>query len=312
MKTVFMGTPDFAASCLERMIEGDIEVALVITQPDKAKDRGKKIKFTPVKELALNHGIRVLQPEKLRGNEEIISELNMVKPDIIVVVAYGQILPKDILELPKFGCINVHASLLPRLRGAAPIQRAIIEGDTETGVTIMQMAEGLDTGDMLSTARVEIGKKNYEELHDSLAAAGSELLVETLPLIERGEIYPTPQDDSLATYAERIYKQEGHIDFSRSPEEIERLIRAFDPWPGAYAEYNDKGENMKFWKAEPLSEAAGTGENGTIIKVDDNSFTVSCGGGLLRISEIQVPGKKRCKVSDYLRGNELKTGMMFR
>lgn len=339
MKLVFMGTPDFAAVCLKKLIESDNEVALVVTQPDKAKDRGKKIKYTPVKELALRRDIRVIQPEKLRGNEEVIRELSAIQPDIIVVAAYGQILPREILELPGYGCINVHASLLPKLRGAAPIQRAIIDGETVTGVTIMQMEEGLDTGAMLSRLSVDIGDKNYEELHNSLAEAGSELLTDTLRLIERGEIMPEPQNESLATYAERIYKEDGHIDFKKSPVEIERLIRAFDPWPGAYAVYSDKGETMKFWRAEPTDEPAlcgrrgenrgdaecgevpenaensedgGTAGYGEIIKVNDNNFIVKCSGGNLKVSEIQVAGKKRCKVGDYLRGNVLKTGRIFR
>lgn len=308
MKTVFMGTPDFAAVCLKKIIESDNEVCLVITQPDKAKDRGKKIKYTPVKELALEHDIRVIQPERLRGSSETIKELKKIAPDIIVVVAYGQILPKEILELPKFGCINVHASLLPVLRGAAPIHRAIIEGYEETGVTIMQMDEGLDTGDMLSKAGLKIGNMNYEELHDKLAELGGELLIETLELIKKGEVSPEKQDDSKATYADRIFKKEGNIDFSKCPVEIERLIRAL----GATAEFNEKGDKIKFWQAEPIMTDIKDGVDGEIIKVDDNSFTVKCGGSALKVSEIQVPGKKKCKVSDYLRGNKLEVGLIFR
>ena len=188
MKIVFMGTPDFAVTVLEGILKTKHEVGLVATQPDKAKNRGKKIQYTPVKEKALAHGIPVLQPEKVRGNEEFLAKLREYRPDIIIVVAYGQILPKEILELPKYGCVNVHASLLPRLRGAAPIQRAIIDGDEETGVTIMQMAEDLDTGDMLLKDSLKIGRMNYSQLHDALAEMGARLIAEALQSIENGQI----------------------------------------------------------------------------------------------------------------------------
>lgn len=235
-----MGTPEFAVTVLEGLLNTKHEVGLVATQPDKAKNRGKKIQYTPVKEKALEHNIKVLQPEKVRGNEEFLEELKDYRPDIIVVAAYGQILPKEVLELPKYGCVNVHASLLPRLRGAAPIQRAIIEGDEETGVTIMQMSEGLDTGDMLAKESIKIGTMNYSMLHDALAEIGARLMVHTLDLIEEGKISPEPQDDSKSSYAKMVFKQEGKIDFTRQPEAVERLIRGFDPWPGAFA-------NMKIW-----------------------------------------------------------------
>jgi methionyl-tRNA formyltransferase len=309
MKIAFMGTPEFAVTVLEGLLNTKHEVGLVATQPDKAKNRGKKIQYTPVKEKALEHNIKVLQPEKVRGNEEFLEELKDYRPDIIVVVAYGQILPKEVLELPKYGCINVHASLLPRLRGAAPIQRAIIEGDEETGVTIMQMSEGLDTGDMLAKESIKIGTMNYSMLHDALAEIGARLMVYTLDLIEEGKISPEPQDDSKSSYAKMVFKQEGKIDFTRQPEAVERLIRGFDPWPGAFCEYEDMV--MKLWKAQPLCENTGK-EPGTIIEVSARGIKIACGDGALLVSEIQIPGKKRVAVSEYLKGNQIKEGIILK
>ena len=304
-----MGTPEFAVTVLEGLLNTKHEVGLVATQPDKAKNRGKNIQYTPVKEKALEHNIKVLQPEKVRGNEEFLEELKDYRPDIIVVAAYGQILPKEVLELPKYGCVNVHASLLPRLRGAAPIQRAIIEGDEETGVTIMQMSEGLDTGDMLAKESIKIGTMNYSMLHDALAEIGARLMVHTLDLIEEGKISPEPQDDSKSSYAEMVFKQEGKIDFTRQPEAVERLIRGFDPWPGAFCEYEDMV--MKLWKAQPLCENTGK-EPGTIIEVSARGIKIACGDGALLVSEIQIPGKKRVAVPEYLKGNQIKEGIILK
>ena len=309
MKIAFMGTPEFAVTVLEGLLNTKHEVGLVATQPDKAKNRGKKIQYTPVKEKALEHNIKVLQPEKVRGNEEFLEELKDYRPDIIVVAAYGQILPKEVLELPKYGCVNVHASLLPRLRGAAPIQRAIIEGDEETGVTIMQMSEGLDTGDMLAKESIKIGTMNYSMLHDALAEIGARLMVHTLDLIEEGKISPEPQDDSKSSYAKMVFKQEGKIDFTRQPEAVERLIRGFDPWPGAFCEYEDMV--MKLWKAQPLCENTGK-EPGTIIEVSARGIKIACGDGALLVREIQIPGKKRVAVSEYLKGNQIKEGIILK
>ncbi len=304
-----MGTPEFAVTVLEGLLNTKHEVGLVATQPDKAKNRGKKIQYTPVKEKALEHNIKVLQPEKVRGNEEFLEELKDYGPDIIVVAAYGQILPKEVLELPKYGCVNVHASLLPRLRGAAPIQRAIIEGDEETGVTIMQMSEGLDTGDMLAKESIKIGTMNYSMLHDALAEIGARLMVHTLDLIEEGKISPEPQDDSKSSYAKMVFKQEGKIDFTRQPEAVERLIRGFDPWPGAFCEYEDMV--MKLWKAQPLCENTGK-EPGTIIEVSARGIKIACRDGALLVSEIQIPGKKRVAVPEYLKGNQIKEGIILK
>lgn len=309
MKTVFMGTPDFAVTVLNGILKTEHEVGLVVTQPDKAKNRGKKVQFTPVKELAVQHEITVLQPERVRGNEEFLRQLKEYAPDIIVVVAYGQILPKEILELPKYGCVNVHASLLPHLRGAAPIQRSIIEGDEETGVTIMQMAEGLDTGDMLLKDSIKIGSMNYSELHDALADMGAELIVKVLDMAQKGELKPEPQDDSLASYAKMIFKQDGKIDFTKEPSEVERLIRGFDPWPGAFCDCGDIV--MKLWKAEPCGEDTGK-PAGTVVSVSEAGIRVACGSGSLLVSEIQVPGKKRVKVSEYLKGNRIEEGTVLK
>lgn len=309
MKTVFMGTPDFAVDVLDAMVKAGHEVGYVITQPDKARDRGKKIQFTPVKEKAMEYGLEVLQPEKVRGNDELLAQLEKYAPDIIVVVAYGQILPKSVLDLPRLGCVNVHASLLPKLRGASPIQNAIVTGETVTGVTIMQMGEGLDTGDMLTKVEVEIGRMNGQQLHDALAKAGAQLLVDTLPKLDAGEITAVPQDDSLSTYAGLIRKQDGKIDFSKSPVEIERLIRGFDPWPGAFCDYN--GVVMKLWAACPTDKATDK-ENGTVLHAGDDGMEIACGGQILRVTEIQVPGKKRVAVKDYLRGNAIEEGTVLR
>lgn len=308
MKIIFMGTPDFAAVILQALLDSEHEVCCVATQPDKAKDRGKKIQFTPVKELACAHGIPVLQPEKVRGNAEFLETLRAYDADLCVVAAYGQILPKEILTLPKLGCINVHASLLPKLRGASPIQQAIVSGETVTGVTIMQMGEGLDTGDMLTKVCVQIGAMNGEQLHDALAKAGAKLLLETLPRLADGTVTPIPQDDRQATYAGLIRKQDGKIDFTKTPEEIERLIRGFDPWPGAFCEEN--GKVLKFWAAEPLTETTDAAP-GTVLEASDAGMRISCGGRVLLVTEIQVPGKKRTRVADYLRGNRMEKGTVL-
>ena len=307
-----MGTPDFAAVVLRGLIDAGHEIAAVVTQPDKQKGRGKHIQYSPVKEVALSHEIPVLQPLRVKNDKEFYEELKALKPDISVVAAFGQILPVEVLEVPKYGSVNVHASLLPELRGASPIQHAILQGNEETGVTIMQMGPGLDTGDMISKVKVKIGSMNYEELHDALAEAGTELLLKTLEDIESGKAEFEKQDDSKSSYAPMISKQDGHLDFIRSPEELIYKMRAFDPWPGAFAIYNDKGDAMKFWKGEAVDIATSEEDQGKIIEVDNNSFTVACGSRALRVTEIQVPGKKRMPVGDYLRGNSLEKGLLFR
>ena len=308
MKVVFMGTPDFAVPVLDAIIKAGHEVGYVITQPDKAKNRGKKVQFTPVKELAVANDIAVLQPERIKQSPETMELLKEYAPDIAVVVAYGQIIQKELLDLPKYGCINVHASLLPKLRGASPIQHAILQGEEETGVTIMQMAEGLDTGDMLTKVVLPIHGMTCESLHDQLAELGAKLLVETLPMIEAGEIIPEPQDDALSSYAGLISKADGKIDFNKAPEEIERQIRAFDPWPGAFCAY--KGETMKLWKAECTGKKC-EAEPGTIVSVLDEGIEICCAGSILRATEIQMPGKKRVEVKAFLRGNQIEKDVVL-
>ncbi|MEG2529070.1 MAG: methionyl-tRNA formyltransferase [Anaerovoracaceae bacterium] len=309
MKIVFMGTPDFSVPVLEKIIEAGHQVGYVVTQPDKAKNRGKKIQHTPVKEKAIENNLIVLQPEKVRGNVEFLDKLKEYNPDIIVVVAYGQLLPIEVLELPKFGCVNVHGSLLPKLRGASPIQQAIIQGEEKTGITIMQMAQGLDTGDMLTKVETTVDHKNATELQKELSELGAKLLVETLALIEDGKITPEKQDDEKSTYAKLIFKQDGKIDFSKSPMEIERLVRGFDPWPGAFCMYNDV--QMKLWSAKPLEKKTNQ-PDGKILEVSNQGIEVSCGGGVLLIEELQVPGKKRVTVEDYLRGNKLEINQFLK
>lgn len=313
MKIVYMGTPDFAVPSLEALCGAGHEVTYVVTQPDAVRDRGKKVKFSPVKEKALDLGLEVLQPEKVRGNSEFMEKIRAAEPDVIAVAAYGQILPKELLDIPRLGCINVHGSLLPRFRGAAPIQRAIIAGDEETGITIMYMEEGLDTGDMLAKASTAIDRKTAQQLHDELAVMGAELLVDTLPKL--GSIRGEKQDDSLHTYAPMISKQEGHVDFSRSPEEIERIVRAFDPWPGTYCYYGDR--MMKIHQAQVADtdeyspETLKNSEPGLVLAASAEGLDVAAGGGVLRITMIQMPGKRRVEIKEYLKGNSIEIGTVL-
>ncbi len=305
MKAIFMGTPDFSLGALESLVEEGHTVSCVVTQPDKPKGRSGKPVCSPVKEYALQHGLTVFQPEKVR-TEESISQLADYGPDIIVVSAFGQILPKEILELPRFGCINVHASLLPKYRGASPIQEAILQGDPITGVTIMQMDEGLDTGDILLQKELPISPEDTAgTLFDKLCSLGKEALKEALKGIEAGEITPIPQDDSLATKTGMIKKSFGEIRFSAEASEILKMIRAYDPWPGAYTGF--RGKQLKLWKAEALPEKS-QGEPGEIIGVEKDSFLVACGTGALRVLELQLMGKKRMSTRDFLAGTKLNTG----
>lgn len=308
MRIIYMGTPDFAVPALQALADAGHEIGYVVTQPDAVRDRGKKVKMTPVKEKALELGLQVLQPERVKGDEDFFRTIAEFEPDLIVVAAYGQILPKTVLELPKLGCVNIHGSILPRWRGAAPIQRAIEAGDEETGITIMYMEEGLDTGAMLSKTSTPIADKNAEQLHDELAVMGAELLVQTLPELESGKIVPEEQEDTLSTYAKMISKKEGRIDFSKTPEEIERMIRAFDSWPGAYTSYGDKV--MKIWKAE-VGKDKNEAAPGTVTAVTKDGIEIAAGGGTLIARVIQMPGKKRVAVSDYLKGNTVEIGTIL-
>jgi len=309
MRLIYMGTPDFAVPPMEMLAQAGHEIIYAVTQPDAVRDRGKKVKFSPVKEKAIELGIPVLQPSKIRKNEEFAQLLRDAAPDVAIVAAYGKILPADILNIPKYGCLNIHGSLLPRFRGAAPIQAAIIAGDEETGVTIMRMNEGLDTGDMVAKAATPIGSKTCEDLHDELAMMGAKLITETLEDIEGAFKGAEKQDDALSTYAPMISKADGHIDFSRNPEEIERRIRAFDPWPGSYAEMN--GKTFKLWKAVALDRETDAAA-GTVVAAGKEGLDISAGGRVLRVTQIQAPGKKRMETGDYLRGNVIEIGTVLR
>ena len=299
MKTIFMGTPDFSVPALERLHD-EHEVLAVVTQPDKAKGRSGKLQACPVKEKALELGLTVLQPERAR-DATFTQSLRELGPEIIVVIAYGQILPKEILELPKYGCVNVHASLLPKYRGAAPIQWAVINGDKVTGVTTMLMNEGLDTGDILLKREVEIdAKETGGSLFDKLSTVGAELMLDTLTGLEKGEITPIPQDEAEATKVGLLKKSMGEMAFGGSAAGLERLIRGLDPWPGAYTYVNEK--KLSVWKADVISGDFSGAVPGSIKEVAKDYIDVFCGEGVLRITELQIEGKKRMKVRDFLNG----------
>lgn len=306
MKIVFMGTPDFAVETLNEIVNAGHDVALVVTQPDKPKGRGNKMQFPPVKERALELGLSVEQPVKVK-DDEFIKKLEEMKPDAIVVVAFGQILPERILNLPKYGCFNVHASLLPHLRGAAPIQWSVIDGEKESGVTIMFMEKGLDTGDMIAKTIVPLEEKETGgSLHDKLMIAGAKLLVETLPKIEQGDIVREKQDDSQSTYAKMLDKKLGKLDFTaQTAEEMERLIRGLNPWPSAYISLD--GKTLKIWAADVIKEEL-PGEVGTIVKVVKDGFYIKTKEGCLNVKELQLEGKKRMDTKSFLLGYEVKPG----
>lgn len=308
MKIIFMGTPDFSVGTLEALVEAGHEVVLAVTQPDKPKGRGKEMQFTPVKECALKYNIPVFQPRRVR-DAECIEVLRKYDADIMVVVAFGQILPKEILEMTPYGCVNVHASLLPKYRGAAPIQWAIIDGEEVTGVTTMQMDEGLDTGDMLLKTEIPIeAKETGGSLFDKLAAAGAELCVETLIALQEKTVTPVPQGNTTTSYAKMMDKQLGNIDWNQSAVAIERLIRGLTPWPSAYTNWN--GKVMKIWDAE-VAEGTTAEVAGTIVKVEKEAFYVQTGEGLLKICELQIPGKKRMDAGAFLRGYQVKEGELL-
>lgn len=304
MKIVFMGTPDFAVPCLKMLAESQHEVSAVFTQPDKPKGRGYKMIPTPVKSVALEYGLPIYQPLSLRKGDDAQQAaeiLENISPDLIIVTAYGQILPKKILELPRYGCINIHASLLPKYRGAAPINWCLLNGETETGVTSMLMSEGLDTGDMLIKKSTEIGENEiYQELYARLAEMGGEVLAETIEAIEKGSLNPQKQDDSLSCYSPMIKKEMSALDFSKSVHEIHNTIR------GVTGFTTLQGKRLKIFRSE-IVPGISDDENGTIINTDN--FTVKCGdGGLIKFCEIQLEGSKRMKTSDFLRGKKLIPG----
>ena len=309
-KAVFMGTPDFAVPTLQKMIDMGIEITAVVTQPDKAKGRGKKVIYSPVKEGAVAHDLPVYQPVRIRKEPEFIQTLRDMQPDVIVVVAFGQILPKEILDIPRLGCVNVHASLLPKFRGAAPIQWSIIDGEEVTGVTTMLMDVGLDTGDMLLKTEIPVDpKETGGSLHDKLAAVGGELLEKTLIGLEAGTIVPEKQDDSQAgEYARMLDKELGHIDFNQPAVVIERLIRGLNPWPSAYT-YID-GKTLKIWEAEVLDRNYGC-EYGEVAEVTRNCLIIQTGIGALSVKSVQLQGKKRMDIAAFLNGYTIEKGTRF-
>lgn len=309
MRVIFMGTPDFAVASLQALIAHH-QVLAVVTQPDKRKGRGKAIIYSPVKEEALKAGIPVLQPEKVR-DEDFIRQLEELEPEVIVVAAFGQILPEKILDMPPFGCLNIHASLLPAYRGAAPIQWAVINGEKETGLTIMYMEKGLDTGDMIEKEVVPVDpKETGESLHDKLAEKSGPLILRVLDEISAGRAKRTRQDDSASSYAPMLSKKTGHIDWSKDAASIERLVRGLNSWPSAYTFF--KGKTLKIWDCDV--EEANDPERvreGTVTEVARNSFTVGTGRGLLVVKEVQLQGKRRMPVRDFLLGHNLEPGYIF-
>ena len=308
MKIVFMGTPDFAAGALEALIKAGHEITAVVTQPDKAKGRSGQLQYPPVKECAVAHNIPVMQPVKIK-TPEAIAQLKQYEADVYVVAAFGQILSQEILDIPKFGCLNIHASLLPKYRGASPIQHVIIDGEEETGVTIMQMDAGVDTGDMLYKKSIAIEDNDtYETLHDKLMVLGGEAIVEALPLIEEGILIPEKQQDEQSCHAGMIRKEMGNIDFNRPAVEIHRLIRGLTPWPSAYTFY--KGKQMKVWEVT-IEDSTVNAIPGTVAEVTKNTIKVACSEGLLCIMSLQLEGKKRMSTHDFLLGVKVQPGERF-
>lgn len=308
MKVIFMGTPEFSVGTLKALAEAGHEVVLAVTQPDKPKGRGGRMQYPPVKEMALEHGIPVFQPKKIRA-PECVEELRKYEADIMVVIAFGQILPKEILEMTPYGCVNVHASLLPKYRGAAPIQWAVINGEKVTGVTTMQMDEGLDTGDMLLKEEVILDEEETGgSLHDKLAEAGARLCVRTLKALEDGSAVREKQGESPTEYARMLTKELGSIDWTQDALSIERLVRGLNPWPSAYTDWN--GKVMKIWEAKVMEGETGKAP-GTIVKIEKDGFLVQAGAGLLKILELQIPGKKRMKADAFLRGYQVEEGTML-
>lgn len=311
MKIVYMGTPDFAVPPLAALVQNGYEVTAVVTQPDKPKGRGKTLLPTPVKEEAMKHDIPVYQPLKVR-EPEFVETLKKLEPDMIIVAAFGQIIPKTILDMPKYGCLNIHASLLPKYRGAAPIQQAVIDGEKESGVTIMQMGVGLDTGDMISQSVVPLAEdETGGSLFDKLAEEGAALLIRTIPSIVDGTaVYTKQPEESPTPYAAMISKKMGLMDFSKSAVELERLVRGLNPWPSAYTFLN--GKTLKVWKCAVECAECGKEAPGTIIGVDKSGIHVACGSDALILKEVQLEGKKRMETGAFLRGYQVTAGTMLK
>ena len=309
MKIIFMGTPDFSVPTLEALLASEHEVAAVVTQPDKPKGRGKEIHMSPVKECALKHNIPVYQPIRAR-DEAFIVEMRALHPDAMVVIAFGQILPKSLLKLPKYGCINIHASLLPKYRGAAPIQWAVINGDEETGITTMLMDVEMDTGDMLEKTVVRLNPdETGGSLFDRLSLLGGDLILSTLNKLEKGEITPQPQEHEKATYVKKISKSMGDIDWTMDAVSIERLVRGLNPWPSAFTRLN--GKMLKIWEARVLEDPKKQAPCGSVISADADGLKVQTGKGILCITSLQIEGKKRMDTAAFLRGYPVEPGCIM-
>ena len=315
MKIVFMGTPELAATVLESLIRAGHEIAAVVTQPDKPKGRGGAVSCSPVKLLAVKERIPVYQPVRIRSDEVFLKTLKEISPDVIAVAAFGQILPKAVLDIPKFGCLNVHTSLLPKYRGAAPIQQAILDGEKMTGVTIMYMAEGIDTGDIILQRTMPIEADDTgETLTNKLAALGGDLIVEALAGIQNGTSLRIRQDESKATYVGVLKKPMGDMDFTRSAEWLERLVRAMNPWPGAYTRL--KGRLLKVWGARVLPADQAFGDNrgnvpGTVLASGRDGLYIQTGNGVLVLTELQCEGRKRMMAEEFLRGQTVPAGTVL-
>lgn len=310
MKVVYMGTPDFSVGALEAIINSGHEVTAVVTQPDKPKGRSKELQISPVKACALKYNLPFFQPVKIK-EAEAVAKLREFEADIFVVAAFGQILSKEILTMPKYGCINIHASLLPKYRGASPIQWAVLNGEEVSGVTIMQMDEGIDTGDILMQETVTLdAKETGESLFDKLALCGADLIVKALDAIEAGNVTPVKQDEAASTHVGMLKKEFGRMDFTQDAVVLERKIRGLNSWPSAYTYL--KGKTLKIWDADVVSdEAFGNAECGEVCEITKDSFLVKTGKGLLAIKEVQLEGKKRMDVKSFLLGNAIEKGMVF-
>lgn len=308
MRIIYMGTPEFSVPALESLVTAGHEVVAVVTQPDKPKGRGKEVQITAVKEKALELKIPVYQPVKAR-DPEFVKILSDLEPDVIVVAAFGQLLPKSILDMPKFGCVNIHASLLPKYRGASPIQYAVMNGEKESGITTMMMAEALDTGDILDQETIKLDEKETGgSLHDKLGRLGGELIVKTLIKLEEGTAVKTPQDDSKSCYVGMIKKSMGDIDWSMEAVDIERLIRGLNPWPSAYTCWN--GKTIKIWEADVTDEEY-QGECGQVVESGKEQLIIKTGKGGLAIKQLQIQGKKRMDIGSFLRGYQITEGTVL-
>ncbi|MBP5281846.1 MAG: methionyl-tRNA formyltransferase [Lachnospiraceae bacterium] len=309
MKLIFMGTPDYAAQSLEAIIQAGHEVLLAVTQPDKPKGRSGELLPPPVKVCATSHGIPVFQPERIK-RPEAVAELKKYDAEAFVVAAFGQILSQEILDMPKYGCLNVHASLLPKYRGASPIQRVILEGEEKTGITIMQMDAGIDTGDILYQKEIPIeSQDDFETLSDKLSALGGVAITEALDLLAQGKLTATKQDGEQSCYAPLISKEMGRIDFTQTAKRIDRQIRSMTPWPSAFTKWN--GKQLKIWKATPEDMNVQGRDCGEVVEVTKDSFAVATKEGVLRIFELQLEGKKRMSAHDFLVGIKVKPGDML-